>query len=337
MFTVPRIVPPTSSTIAHAADNLRAGGAVAFPTETVYGLGALTFNENGLDLVYGLKGRPPGNPLIAHVLDATQARMLVAPGAWDDRCERLTNEFWPGPLTLVLPKGARVPARATADLPTVAIRAPAHAVARRLIDAVGEPISAPSANRSGHVSPTTAQHVLDEFIDSDHQASRELLVIDGGACDVGLESTVLDLTRSPPRVLRPGSVTLEQLREALGVVDSAVIESQDSSPGTSLAHYAPRTPVQLVEAASLRAELDAHARAGRRCVALCFDASVIAPPHASIVVSNHPATYAHNLYRLLREADAQGSDQIVVEMPADSSHLWRAIRDRLSRAAARHR
>jgi L-threonylcarbamoyladenylate synthase len=227
-----------------------------------------------------------------------------------------------------------VPDRATAGLPTIAVRSPAHVVARELIEEVGEPISAPSANRSGHVSPTTAQHVFEEFSAADDAAARDLLIIDGGACDVGIESTVLDLTRSPPRLLRPGSVTLEQLRDVLGEVEAPTIESQDSSPGTSRAHYAPRTPAELADASAMRGLLAAHAAAGRRCAALCLDAGVVAPPHAAIAVSADPHEYAHDLYRLLREADALGYDAIIIETPASATGLWHAVWDRLHRAAA---
>jgi L-threonylcarbamoyladenylate synthase len=332
---MPRIAPPTLETIAHAAGVLHAGGAVAFPTETVYGLGALTLNQAGLEQVYQLKGRPASNPLIAHVLDASQARLLIAPGAWDARCHALAERFWPGPLTLVLPKASRVPDRATAGLPTIAVRSPAHQVARALIEKAG-PISAPSANRSGRVSPTTAQHVFDEFNDPADAIARDLLIIDGGQCELGIESTVLDLSAGgQPRLLRPGSVTLEQLRDVLGEIDAPAITSQAASPGTASSHYAPQTPVELVDTAALRSTLAAHAAAGRRCVALCFDVAAVAPPHAAIGMAQDAGQYARDLYRALREADARGHDSIIIELPASSSQQWRAINDRVRRAAAR--
>jgi len=332
---MPTIVAANPSTIRAAANILRAGGAVAFATETVYGLGALTFNQRGLELVYELKGRPANNPLIAHVLDAAQARRVIAPGAWDARCEALARKFWPGPLTLVLPRAAGVPDRATAGLPTIAVRAPRHPVARALIEEVREPISAPSANRSGRVSPTSAADVLQEFAEAPE--ARDLLILDGGECEVGIESTVLDVSGAPARILRPGGVTLEQLREALGErgVEAPEIRDQRASPGTSPAHYAPRTPAELVSSRDLREALRRHGAAGRRCVVLCFDAEAAAPPHAALLMPAGASQYAHDLYRRLREADAMQLDAIVIESPPQTSYLWRAVHDRLRRATVR--
>ena len=332
---MPRIVSANPESIKQAADILRAGGVVAFPTETVYGLGACTFNEVAIERVYELKGRPADNPLIAHVLDAAQAREVVATGGWDDRCEALARRYWPGPLTLVLAKSDRVPNRATAGRPTVAVRAPRHAVARALLDAVGQPISAPSANRSGRVSPTSAQHVLDEF--ADVAEARELLILDGGECEVGIESTVLDLSsspRQPPRILRHGSVTLEQLREVLGKVESPLIGAQSASPGTSPAHYSPRTPAELVAPEHLQSALRRLGERGQRGVALVFEPGTIQPPHKAIAMPRDGERYAHDLYQRLREADAMGRDRIVIESPPQTSQVWRAVHDRLRRATA---
>lgn len=330
---MPRVLPSTPPSIQQAAEILRAGGVVAFPTETVYGLGACTFNERAIDLVYTIKGRPADNPLIAHVIDSEQAREIVAAGAWDDRCELLATRFWPGPLTLVLPKSKRVPDQATAGRPTVAVRSPRHPIARSLLETLGEPISAPSANRSGRVSPTSAQHVLEEFVDVPEAG--DLIILDGGLCDIGIESTVLEVSTSKPRILRHGSVTLEQIREGIGEVESPEIRSQHASPGTNELHYAPRTPVELVAQDDLRAALRRHADAGSRCIALVMDSQAAEPPHATITMPRDPAKYAHELYQRLREADALGFDRIVIETPPRESDLWRAIRDRLRRAAAR--
>jgi L-threonylcarbamoyladenylate synthase len=332
---MPRIVPADSRSIAAAAETLRGGGVVAFPTETVYGLGACTFHARALERVYDLKGRPADNPLIAHVSGAAQAREIVAPGVWTDRCDMLAAKFWPGPLTLVLTKapGGRVPERATAGLPTIAVRSPRHPVARGLLEAVGEPVSAPSANRSGRVSPTRAQHVFDEF--ADVAEARNLMILDGGACEVGIESTVLDVTASPPRILRHGSVTLEQLRLCIGDVESPEIGAQQASPGTSPSHYAPRTPVELPASGDLQPALRRHTKAGHRCVTLVFDPEAVESPHVALTMPQDAAGYAHDLYQRLREADALGCHTIVIQSPADDSQAWRAVHDRLRRAAAR--
>lgn len=329
---MPRIVPANSQYILEAARMLQRGGVVAFPTETVYGLGALTFDGQAIEQVYELKGRPADNPLIAHVLDARQARELIEPGAWDERCDLLASRFWPGPLTLVLAKSPRVGSRATAGRSTIAVRAPRHPVARALIEAAQQPISAPSANRSGRISPTSAQHVFDEF--RDVEPARDLMILDGGPCEVGIESTVLDLTTSPPRVLRPGSVTLESLRETLGDIEAADIRSQAHSPGTRESHYAPRTPTELVSSESLANVLSACAGRGIRCAALVLGATPVTAGQIRIVMPREADHYAHELYRRLREADALGADRIIVESPPATSQVWRAVLDRLQRAAA---
>jgi L-threonylcarbamoyladenylate synthase len=330
---MPRIVKPTPDMIAEAVQQLRSGEVVAFPTETVYGLGADTFNPDALQRIYELKGRPFNNPLIAHVLDWEQATQLVKPlpkAPHDSAAKllnRLTSSFWPGPLTLVVQKSDAVPARATAGLPTIAIRSPAHPAARALLASFGSPISAPSANRSGHVSPTTAHHVASDFSEID-----DLLILDGGPCEVGIESTVLDLTSRPPRVFRPGSISVEQLESLLGHVESPRITEQIHSPGTSAQHYAPQTLAEIVPGGSrLAAELQ---RSGSPVVVLTFDPAVVTSPHRSIVMPHSPAEYARELYRALREADAMHCARIVIEAPPQD-HRWRAIWDRLQRAAAR--
>ncbi|HEX5691730.1 MAG TPA: L-threonylcarbamoyladenylate synthase [Roseiflexaceae bacterium] len=327
---MPRIVVADPDSIRQAAAILRSGGVIAFPTETVYGLGARTLDERAIEAVYELKGRPADNPLIAHVVDPHQAQTVLADDAWNSRCDALASRFWPGPLTLVLRKSDRVGSRATAGRSTIAVRSPRHSVARQLIDAVGEPISAPSANRSGRVSPTTAQHVQMEFADVD--AAHDLLILDGGACDVGIESTVLDMTVQPPRVLRHGSVTLEMLQVTLGEVDAPIVTAQAHSPGTSASHYAPRTPAELIAGSEMKATLARRAAAGVRCVVLCFDVAAAASPHRAIVMPRSDERYAHDLYERLRDADALGFDRIVIERPPGDSHVWRAVLDRLKRA-----
>jgi L-threonylcarbamoyladenylate synthase len=320
---MPRPVQPSDDAVAAAAARLHDGGVVAFPTETVYGLGADTFNPSAIERVFALKGRPLDNPLIAHVRDAEQARTVVA--GWDERCTRLTERCWPGPLTMVLPRGERVPDQATAGWPTIAVRAPAHPVAQALLAAFGGPISAPSANRSGHVSPTTARHVAGDFAEAE-----DLLVLDGGACAVGIESTVLDLSGDPPTVLRPGAVPVDALGEVLGEVGVGDIALQAASPGTSLRHYAPHAPTELVDGGALAARLDALAAPA---VVLCLSAAAVGPPHRAIVMPDRAEAYAARLYWALREADAQHPQRILVEQPPATDGLWLAVHDRLRRAS----
>ncbi|MCP3902452.1 MAG: threonylcarbamoyl-AMP synthase [Planctomycetes bacterium] len=319
-----RVVDPTPDAIEAAAARLRAGHPVAFPTETVYGLGAGTLDAAALEAVYTLKGRPDDNPLIAHVAGAAAARALVT--RWDTRCDALVERFWPGPLTLVLPKAAHVPDRATAGLATIAVRAPRHPVAVDLLAAYGAAISAPSANRSGHVSATTARHVADDFADV-----ADLLVLDGGPCAIGLESTVLDLTGATPVVLRPGSVTEEALGRVLGPVRVLRIDTQAASPGTSMRHYAPRTPCVCVETEELVAML---AETAHPVAVLCFDTNAVPSPHRPIAMPQGAGTYAAQLYDALREADRMSVERIVIERPPETNEIWKAIVDRIRRATA---
>jgi L-threonylcarbamoyladenylate synthase len=319
---MPRPIEATDDAIAEAAARLRDGRVVAFPTETVYGLGADTFSATAIGRVYALKGRPLDNPLIAHVLDDEQARTVVA--GWDERCTELAETFWPGPLTLVLPRAAEVPDEATAGWPTIAVRSPAHPVARRLLAAFGGSVSAPSANRSGHVSPTRVRHVADDF-----SGSEDLLILDGGPSAVGIESTVLDLSGSVPSVLRPGAVTVEALREMLGDVGVGDIASQAASPGTTMRHYAPRAAAELVPARELAGRIGALRETA---VVLCFDAAAVGAPHEAIVMPRAPDAYAGRLYEALRDADASGHGRIVVELPPSSEGMWLAVHDRLRRA-----
>lgn len=303
---------------------MRSGGVAAFPTETVYGLGADAGNESGLETIFRLKGRPLDNPIIAHVSGAAQARTLAA--IWDERCERAARRWWPGPFTLVVPKAAAVSERLTAGRATVALRAPDHDVARRLIDRLGAPIAAPSANRSGHVSPTTARHVADDFAD---EAS--LLIIDGGPCRIGIESTVLEINApgAPARVLRPGGIAIEALREVLGDVDASAIERQDAGPGTSPRHYAPQTPCELLATCDLAARLESEPAP---VAVIGFDPAAAPAPHYFIRMPSDAAAYAAALYDALRRADALGPARIIVETPP-TGRAWRAVHDRLRRAS----
>ena len=308
------------TSIADAVIRLRARRLVAVPTETVYGIAARTLDPEAIEQVYRVKGRPGDNPLIAHVSSVEMARSLVS--EWPEEADRLALVLWPGPLTMVLPRADSVPEISTGGRDSIAIRIPAHSVALEVIHRLGEPISAPSANRSGSLSPTEARHVLSEFLDHD------LLVLDGGPCRVGLESTVVDLRGRRPEVLRPGVVTPERLSGILGVeVVSRDAEGQADSPGTATSHYAPATETRLCSAEEAGGEDVAVISIGRD-----HDSS-----HATgrfrVALPSDPEIVGALLYSTLHAADLSGSRRIDV-VPPPSTSSWAAIQDRLQRAAA---
>lgn len=313
-----RICLSKGSELGLAAALIRAGELVAFPTETVYGLGANALDPSAIEKIYAAKGRPAGSPLIVHVDSIPMARGLVR--EWPERAELLARRFWPGPLTLVLPKQPRVPDRLTAGLDTVGIRMPAHPIALALIREAGLPIAAPSANRFTELSPTTAQHVRETMGD------RVAMVLDGGRTTVGIESTVLSLAGPGAVLLRPGMVTQPEIEAIIGpvCVSRTAVGAPHSSPGMHPRHYSPRTPLVLVEGGQLPSSgLGAYLWIRRTADA----ARVIRMP-------DQPRAYAAVLYETLHQADAQGWDWIAVEKPPRESP-WAAIRDRLERAAAR--
>jgi len=315
-----------SEAIARAAEVLCEGGLVAFPTETVYGLGADALAPAAIARIFAAKQRPADNPLIVHVADVDAARALVR--EFPALAERAAT-LWPGPLTLVLRRNELVPDATTAGQDTVALRVPDHPVALALLRACGRPLAAPSANRSGRPSPTLAQHVLADL------NGRVDLILDGGATRHGLESTVLDLTGPRPLLLRRGAVTLEQLQALLGEVDS-VHDSDEAararSPGLRHRHYAPRATVELVEEGTGELAVARALAAGER-VALVCRRDVRSPA----IVERLPrglAEYAQALFASLRALDATGLDRIVVEAVPEQG-IGAAIMDRLRRASAR--
>ncbi|MDH3473030.1 MAG: L-threonylcarbamoyladenylate synthase [Rhodospirillales bacterium] len=306
--------------IAEAAAILRAGGLVAFPTETVYGLGADATNSRAVAAIFEAKGRPRFNPLIVHLAEAEAAEELVV---LDPAARDLMVRYWPGPLTLVLPRGPDCPVSllCSAGLDSLALRVPGHAVARRLLAETGRPLAAPSANASGQVSPTTAAHVLRSL------DGKLPLILDGGPCPLGLESTVLDLTGAVPALLRPGAVTREELESFLGSLAEPGAEGAPKSPGQLESHYAPALPLRL----------DAT-DAGPDEALLAFGP---APPRGAAVVLNLSpagdlAEAAANLFAHLRALDRPGLAAIAV-MPLPEQGLGAAINDRLRRAAAPRR
>lgn len=306
-----------------AVARLRAGGLVAFPTETVYGLGALARDRDAVARIFAAKGRPADHPLIVH---------LPGPGhlpRWAARVPeaayRLADAFWPGPLTLVLERAPGVPDTVTGGLPGIGLRVPAHPVALALLRALDDGIAAPSANRYGRVSPTRAAHVREELGD------RVDLVLDGGDCEVGIESTIVDLSGDEPVLLRPGAVDAARLRRVLGRPVREAGARDAAAPGRKPSHYAPRARVLLAEAGDASAMAARHAAAGARTGLL----SVAPPPDDRVAWLRWPADgagQARSLYRLLREADALGLD-VVVAVPPGGHALADALRDRLRRAA----
>jgi L-threonylcarbamoyladenylate synthase len=316
-----KIAEPTAQSIAEAARHLQQRGLVAFPTETVYGLGADATSERAVAAIYEAKGRPRFNPLISHVLDARDAQRYVR---WSDRADKLAARLWPGPLTLVLPRapGSPIALLTTAGLDTVAIRAPSHPVAQALIRAADRPLAAPSANRSGTVSPTAAEHVAQSL------GERVPIILDGGPCLVGVESTVLDLTTPTATLLRPGGATREAIEAVIGQVAlSEALPSGESalkSPGQLRSHYAPARPVRL-GATAVTAEEGL----------LAFGPDV--PGGAVLTFNLSPSgdlgEAAANLFSMIRGLDRPGIGRIAV-MPIPEAGLGLAINDRLRRAAA---
>lgn len=309
-----------------AADTLRRGGVVAIPTETVYGLAADATNAAAVRRIFEIKGRPATNPLIVHVGDVEGARRCVAD--WPEAADRLAQAFWPGPLTIVLPKGPRIVDEVTAGGPTVGVRVPDHPLALEVLRLFGGGVAAPSANRSNHVSPTTARHVredLGEAVD---------LVLDGGPCVVGIESTVLSLATRVPTVLRPGGVSVEALRTMLGEVQ--VLAGSDvgvaASPGRQSRHYAPRARAIVFEK-SERCRLPAD----RPHVALMVLDPALAEPRIGSRIAAMPArpeAFARHFYAMLRRLDAlPGITEIAIELPPDDPE-WAAVRDRIIRCTA---
>jgi L-threonylcarbamoyladenylate synthase len=312
--------------IAAAVTRLRAGELVAFPTETVYGLGADALNPVAVRRIFEAKGRPADHPLIVHLPDADQ---LVD---WASDIPReaiaLARAFWPGPLTLILKRDPDVPPEVTGGQDTIGLRVPAHPVALRLLRAFGGGVAAPSANRFGRISPTTAAHVREEFGD-------ELTVLDGGACEVGIESTILDLSGEAPRILRPGAISAGQIADVIGRMPQE--KGGGDAPrvsGSLAAHYAPRTSMKKVAGERLRDLLNAFRHSGRKCAVLAHSQPPMADcPHHWIMLPADAPGYAKALYAAMREADASGSALIVIEAPP-SDVDWAAVNDRLGRALA---
>jgi L-threonylcarbamoyladenylate synthase len=326
----------TIEDIALAAEHLRAGGLVAFPTETVYGLGADAFNEAAVARVYQVKGRPTRNPLIVHVSGPEMARRVVS--SWPPEADILARAFWPGPLSIILPAARNVPPGVTGGGPTVAVRCPLHPSALALLFEFDGPLVGPSANLSGQVSPTSAEHVRESLGDAD------ILILDGGQCSGGIESTVISLADPRhPRVLRAGLVGADDISAALarpvamhepanpGDERGPSAHGPLASPGTMDRHYAPRTPAHLFDAMQWPGVLDVST--GPAAV-ITHRLREVPPPHMLIAMPSTPDDYAAVLYAALRQADALNPAAILIERPPSHGPVWHAIADRLRRASS---
>lgn len=313
------------SAIERAVQTLSVGGLVAFPTETVYGLGADANNPDAVRRIFAAKGRPPTHPLILHVASAalmTEYATEVPDVAWE-----IADHFWPGPLTLIVKRNQGVSDLITGGQDTVGLRVPSHPVARRLLEAFGRAIAAPSANRFGRISPTRAAHVVKEL------STRVDQVLEGGSCTVGLESTILDLSAGRPRLLRPGAVSRDMLAEVLGERPDAPSSDTPRVPGQMASHYAPRTPMQLVSPQELVKLAEQLAPMGG--LAVIARQSRPDGDCSEIRWKTMPAEqsgYARDLYDSLREIDEEGHDRLLVECPPLTPE-WEAVHDRLKRAA----
>ena len=320
---------PAPADIGHAAEILRRGGLVAFPTETVYGLGANALDTAAIGRIYAAKGRPSYNPLIVHVADEAAARALVV--EWPERASRVARAFWPGPVTMILRKRDIVPDAATAGLDAVALRVPAHPVALALLRAAALPLAAPSANRSMQVSPTTAAHVARSLGDAVD------LILDGGPTTVGIESTVLDLRGPRAAILRPGMIGARELEPFVGPFTSSTEPSGEAarpSPGMLDRHYAPRARVVLFsteEWPRLRVEAEEAIAKGKRVALL---AMTVGAPQGAITqrMPRDAAGYAQQLYAALHAVDEAGTEILYAERVPDASP-WLGVRDRLERAS----
>ena len=338
-----------SKAIVAAVEALKNGDLVALPTETVYGLGADAANEKAVAKIFAAKGRPANHPLIVHV--AKGAKLETWATEIPRIAKKLTEAFWPGPLTIILKKSARIPMAVTGGQMTVGLRCPAHPLAQQLLAEFALTgsgiIAAPSANKFGQLSPTTAEHVRAEFGDG-------LMILDGGACEVGIESTILDLSRMKslkhPVLLRPGAVTAEMIAAVIGEMPLAANDVPSSSiktprvSGSLAAHYAPKTPLRLLKRKMLQDEADQHLANARRVAVLAFSAprgAAPSPPGVGvkrarsliwITADRDPASYARDMYAHLRTLDAAQTTVILVEAPPMTA-AWEAVNDRLGRAA----
>ncbi len=317
--------------VARAAALLREGALVALPTETVYGLAANALNAQAVEQIYTAKGRPSNNPIIVHVASFEMAHQCVS--HWPAMADALARAFWPGPLTMVMKRSALIPDRVTAGGDTVGIRWPSHPVMQKVIQACGFPLAAPSANLSNRISPTTAAHVAKDL------GKRIRLILDGGPAQVGVESTVLDLTQTPPRILRPGMIHAESIKAITGQLATQAGTGTGAlkSPGMLKKHYSPRARLVVLKwqsAEELQRLLASQGMAPQKTHVLVHTSVPIASGCANICrLAHDPASFARALYAELHRCDEMGAECIVVEAPPEAS-AWQAVADRLQRASA---
>ena len=310
--------------VKEAAEILRKGGLVAFPTETVYGLGGDAENPSAVRRIFTAKGRPADHPLIVHIPNSGQLSRWareIPPMAF-----KLAERYWPGPLTLILKRDRRVPDIVTGGQNTVGLRVPDHPVALALLETFGGGIAAPSANRFGRVSPTTATHVREEL------GNVPDLILDGGQCRVGIESTILDLSTGKPRLMRPGSITVSEIEAVLGLSVSMPGNDAPRVPGRMQSHYAPDTPVFLVPVNQMEKEIKQRTANGQRVAVLTMSPTLQTGGCLQQSMPDTPAGWAHELYAKLRILDGQRFTCILVEIPPSGAD-WQGVRDRLERAA----
>ena len=308
--------------IAVAVAALKRGEVIGLPTETVYGLAADAANPAAVARIFALKGRPADHPLIVHIANASQLHQWAraVPGT----AVALATAFWPGPLTMILPRHAGVADVVTGGQQTVGLRCPRHPLALQVLQAFGGALAAPSANRFGRISPTSAAHVRDEF------GEAVPIVLDGGDCEVGIESTIIDLSSATPRILRPGRITRAQVESVIGAVAVDASEHSPRVSGTLEAHYAPRTPMLMLARPALLREAREQNAFGKRLAVLAL--AQLPPGLAGLALRDEPVAYAHGLYAALRELDAGGQQLLLVERPPEGLE-WLAVHDRLRRAA----
>jgi L-threonylcarbamoyladenylate synthase len=318
------LTPVNQQTIAHAAELLRQGQLVAFPTETVYGLGADASNPAAVAKIFAAKGRPDDHPLIVHIAHAGQLADWAE--TTPEAALLLANAFWPGPLTIILNKKASVPTAVTGGQNTVALRIPSNPVALQLLQAFGGGIAAPSANRFGHISPTQAFHVAEELGDS------VSCILDGGPCSVGVESTIIDLSDGHPAILRPGRITRSQLKSVLKTEVKLSPQTKIRAPGMLAVHYAPNTMSLLCPADTLNAMIDDLCAKGKQIGILAFSPAASLTNRAHLIrLPEESEHYETVLYSALRELDNLNLDMILIEQPPDNE-AWAAVNDRLGKA-----
>jgi len=315
--------------LQRAAAELAAGELVAFPTETVYGLGARADDDAAVAKIFAAKGRPADHPLIVHVRDVAGAQAFAR--EWPATAQKLAAAFWPGPLTVIVPRRDGMGGASAAGQDSIGLRCPSHPVARALLEAAAAlgvaGVSGPSANRFGRISPTTAAHVFEEFGDA-------MTIVDGGECDAGIESAIVDCSRGAPALLRPGVLTRAQIEAVLGQPLRAAGSDAPRASGTLEAHYAPRAKLRLMPADQLRTALGVLSRTSASPVAVyCRTFTPDRSVRASRSMPDNPIAAAHELFAALRELDASGASLIWVETPPDAP-AWDGVRDRLQRAAA---